>query len=355
MTRRQFAMAAGVVSAPVFLLCAAVALSLLSASAEAIADPPRPVPQQLPLRSWENYYGAVILPSGRGIVVGDKGIVMTSDDKGQTWTRQQLNKGTDFFNLYSVAFTPDGSQGWIVGDAGVIFHSSDSGATWNLQENKVPAALLKVAVLSPQNVCAVGEHGAVLCTSDGGNSWNLQKFEDLVFFDLAFADPQHGWAVGEFATVLNTVDGGKTWKVQTGGQRNISSDPYFAVAFTDPQNGLIFGLNGAYAVTTDGGKTWKPGNLPDGNKRSIYAAVTIPSGGGALYLGGADGALGSLQTGKMEAVEGATANSITGLALSPTYGLAVGMAGTILRTEDGGQHWSPVTTAAASLKQARAE
>ena len=64
MTRRQFAMAAGVVSAPVFLLCAAVALSLLPASAEATADPPRPVAQQLPLRSWENYYGAVILPSG---------------------------------------------------------------------------------------------------------------------------------------------------------------------------------------------------------------------------------------------------------------------------------------------------
>jgi len=306
------------------------------------------------LRTWENYFGVAILPSGRGIVVGDKGLLMTSDDKGQTWSRQQLRKGTTAFDLYSVAFTADGSQGWAVGDGGAVFHTSDSGATWNLQPNKLAAALLKVAVVDAQKACAVGEHGTVLCTSDGGATWNLQKFEDFVFFDVAFADPQNGWAVGEFATALHTADGGKTWSIQIGGQRSITADPYFALAFADASNGLAFGLNGADMVTTDGGKSWKPGTVT-GDTRSIYAAVSKPGGGVSLYLGGADGTLGSLDQGKMAAVEGATSNSITGLALSPAFSLAVGMSGTVLRSEDVGQHWSSLTAGAAVQAQAQAE
>lgn len=351
MARRQFAMMAGVASAWIALLCAAVWLGVSPRAARATADGPRGVASRLPLRTWENYFGVAILPSGRGIVVGDKGVVMTTDDKGQTWSRQQLRKGPSAYDLYSVAFTADGSQGWAVGDGGAIFHSGDSGATWNVQENKVAAALLKVAVVDAQKACAVGEHGTVLCTSDGGATWDLRKFDDLVFFDLAFTDSRNGCAVGEFATALRTDDGGKTWTVQTGGQRSISADPYFAIAFADASNGLAFGLNGADMVTSDGGKSWKPGMVV-GDSHSVYAAVTRPGGGAALYLGGADGTLGALEQGKMVAVADATSNSITGLALSPAYGLAVGMSGTVLRSEDVGQHWSSVTAGAAAQAQA---
>ncbi len=355
MARRQFAMLAGVASAWIVLLCAAVWLGLAPRPAQATADgPPGAAASRLPLRTWENYFGVAILPSGRGVVVGDKGVAMTSDDKGQTWSRQQLRKGTTAFDLYSVAFTADGSQGWTVGDGGSIFHSTDSGATWSAQESKVDAALLKVAVVDAQKACAVGEHGTVLCTSDGGGAWNLQKFDDLVFFDVAFSDPQNGSTVGEFATALHTADGGKTWSIQTGGQRSITADPYFAIAYEDANNGLAFGLNGADMATTDGGKSWKPGTVP-GDTHSIYAAAMKPGGGASLYLGGADGTLGSLDQGKMAAVEGATSNSITGLALSPAYSLAVGMSGTVLRSEDVGQHWSSLTTGSLAQTQAQAE
>src|SRR5437763_15689919 len=71
-----------------------------------------------PDRSWESYYGVSILPSGRAIVAGDKGVIMTTDDGGRSWTRQILKKGYKYYDLYSIAFTPDGSQGWVVGDAG---------------------------------------------------------------------------------------------------------------------------------------------------------------------------------------------------------------------------------------------
>ena len=67
-----------------------------------------------PDRSWESYYGVTILPSGRTVVVGDKGVIMTTDDGGRTWARQILKKGPKYYDLYSVGFSPDGSRGWVV-------------------------------------------------------------------------------------------------------------------------------------------------------------------------------------------------------------------------------------------------
>src|SRR5258708_580336 len=84
-------------------------------------------------RPWENYFGVAMLPGGRAIVVGDKGVVMSSMDKGATWTRFQLTKNAQYLDLYSVAFTADGSRGWAVGDGGTIFRSDDRGTTWTLQ------------------------------------------------------------------------------------------------------------------------------------------------------------------------------------------------------------------------------
>jgi photosystem II stability/assembly factor-like uncharacterized protein len=346
---------AGVVSA-ILLLCAVLWLGLAPRLARATAQTapaPAATAVRLPLRTWENYFGTTILSTGRGIVVGDKGLVMVTDDKGQSWTRQQLHKGPNYFDLYSVAFTPDGQQGWAVGDGGAIYHSSDSGHTWQMQESKVAAALLKVAVIDEHRICAVGEHGTVLCSSDGGSTWKLQKFEDLVFFDVAFTDPQNGFAVGEFATALHTVDGGKNWTTIVGGQRSISADPYFAIAFADPHNGIAFGLNGADMVTSDGGQTWKPGTL-GGESHSVFAAIPKP-GGSALYVGGADGSIGSVDHDKFAAVDRATSNTVTSVAMSPAYGLAVGLAGTVLRSENLGQTWDSVTNGKLIQTQAKAE
>jgi photosystem II stability/assembly factor-like uncharacterized protein len=310
---------------------------MLSAVRGAEGDQPlRPISG----RTWENYFGVAILQGDRAVVVGDKGLIMISDDQGHTWQRRQMKKGFKYYDLYGVAFAPDGVHGWAVGDGGAIFHSNDRGATWSGEESKQTAALLKVAAMDAQHACAVGEHGVVLCTTDGGTTWNAKKFEDFVFFDLAFKDSNNGWAVGEFATTLRTTDGGRTWAIQTGGQRNLTSDPSFAIAFENPSNGLILGLNGEDMATDDGGKTWKPGTLA-GQHRSFYAATAMPPGDSSgIYIGGQDGVTARVAGGEVLPVPSATANSITALALSPHLGLAVGMGGTIMRSTDEGQHWS---------------
>lgn len=334
MHRRMGTIKAGILAAMIVLGGGA----WIGAAETAHADAALGQASRLPRRTWENYFGVAILPSDRAIVVGDKGTILISDDKGHSWTRRQQRKGDALYDLYSVAFAPDGARGWVVGDGGAIFRSDDRGATWTAQDGKVTAALLKVTAVDAQKACAVGEHGTVICTGDGGATWNAQKFEDYVFFDVAFTDPMNGWAVGEFATTLHTGDGGKTWSVQTGAQRAITADPFFAIAFTSPTDGLVTGLNGEDEVTNDGGKSWKAGNL-DGESHSIYAVAK--STDGELYLGGADGAMAMAAQGKVLPVASATSNAITGLAMSPHFGLAVGLSGTVLESDDG-QHWSSV-------------
>ena len=350
MRRRKGLVRAGVGSVALIALGASLWLSYSAGIAKAAPEGQQATASATMDRSWENYFGAVILSSGRAIVVGDKGLVMTSDDQGKTWARQELKNGRTPFDLYSVAFSEDGAVGWIAGDGGSMFKSTDQGKTWALQPTKLAAALMKVAVIDAQKACAVGEHGAVVCTADAGATWNASKFEDLVFFDLTFTDPNNGWAVGEFQTILNTTDGGKTWAIKRGGERILKADPYFAIAFDKSNNGLVLGLNGIDLTSNDGGKTWKEGELT-GNPYSFYSAV--PVGNGETYVGGVDGITGRIAGDKLTRTTSGASNSINAVAFASNYGVAVGLSGTLLHTSDNGQTWSSLTNGAAA--QARAQ
>src|SRR5713101_3932126 len=293
MRKQQSVIRTGALAAGLLALCAGLWLSF--ATGVARATPEETQHKTGPIdRTWENYFGVSILPSGRAIVVGDKGLVMASDDQGKTWTRQQLRNGLTPFDLYSIAFTPDGAKGWIAGDGGSMYRSDDQGETWTLQPTKTEAALMKVAVIDAQKACAVGEHGRVICTADNGATWNSQKFEDMVFFDVTFTDANNGWSVGEFETVINT---------------------------------------------SDGGKTWTPGALAD-TPYSFYTAVPMTTSGD-VYIAGVDGVTGRIgRDAKMTRTASGASNSINAVALSPQFGLAVGLSGTIIQTKDNGQSWS---------------
>jgi photosystem II stability/assembly factor-like uncharacterized protein len=271
-------------------------------------------------------------------VTGDKGVVMTTDDGGRTWTRQTLKRGPKYYDLYSVAFTPDGSRGWVVGDAGVIYRTDDRATTWS--EQKGPAglnsALLKIAAATAERFCAVGEHGVLLCTNDGGATWNLQKFRDIGFFDVAFTDLNNVWAVGEFATLLNSTDGGKTWQVRNGGEIG-KGDPLFSLAFGGDQ-GLAVGLIGTSLQSSDGGKTWQARELANGH-RSLYTVAVVPSQPGEYYAAGDQGLAALIANGEVTPVSSGVADAIAAAAFSPRYAIAVGLSGTLLRSDDGGRHW----------------
>jgi photosystem II stability/assembly factor-like uncharacterized protein len=317
------------------VLCAGVLYAAMAGVASATGDS-KAAPQ--PDRSWESYYGVAMLPSGRTVVAGDKGVIMTSDDGGRTWARQTLKRGPKYYDLYSIAFTPDESRGWVVGDAGVVFRTTDRGTTWT--EQTVPAglnaALLRIAVVDAQHLCIGGEHGVLLCSSDGGTTWNLQKFHDIGFFDVTYTDPNNVWAVGEFATMLHSGDGGKTWQVRNGGEIG-KGDPLFSIAFNGRQ-ALAVGLIGTSMQSSDGGQTWQTRELPIGH-RSLYTLSTVPNQPGEFFAAGEQGLAALIDNGEVTSVSSGVADAIADSAFSSRAGMAVGLSGTLLRSDDGGRRW----------------
>ena len=110
------------------------------------------------------------------------------------------------------------SSGWAVGQKGVILHTENGGSTWNFQSSGTRVDLMSAVFITPKLGWVVGRSGIILHTSDGGATWALEASgdrEDLI--DVDFATAQSGWAVGKAGTILHTDDGGVTWSPQKSG------------------------------------------------------------------------------------------------------------------------------------------
>lgn len=293
---------------------------------------------------WTSLYGVAVRPDGSAYVVGSKGLLLVSGDNGKSWDLQTLHErpGNVLFqdrDLYAIRFTPDGQSGWIVGEQGFILHSADGGKSWTPQQSGITTNLFNLAAIDAQHAYACGEDGMLLSTSDGGQTWKAYKHKDLItFFDIVYTDANNGWAVGEFETILHTTDGGRTWSLSHGGNStDFTVGPYFSIVFTDPAHALVTGLNGDVIGTADGGKSWTAQKLPE-----AFATYTAAQSGGRMWLGGEGGRLVRTEAGGKWTVQRPTFNDITSVAFLGNAGYAVGLNGTILRTDSAGGQWQVV-------------
>jgi photosystem II stability/assembly factor-like uncharacterized protein len=297
--------------------------------------------------AWLSLFGTAVKPDGTIFIVGSKGLLLTSTDHGKTWIQQTLKErpGSALFqdrDLYSIRFTPDGSAAWIVGEEGTILYSKDGGKTWTRQQSGTTKNLFKVAAVDPQTAAAVGADGTLLHTSDAGAQWQSAKSPKLItLFDVTFTDKNTGWAAGEFSTILTTKDGGQTWTVASGGNTgDFTIGPFFTVTFSDPQHAVAAGLAGELSVTDDGGKTWKSAKLPD--QVGTYVLAEDPTTK-QLWVGGTGGKMFVQKAGgQWQEAPRTTFHDLTDMAFAGIQGVAVGLNGTILLTQNAGEQWQVV-------------
>ena len=296
---------------------------------------------------WLSLFGAAVRPDGSIYVVGSKALLLTSTDHGKTWIQQTVKEraGSALFqdrDLYSIRFTPDGKTGWIVGEEGTVLYSNDGGQTWTGQQSGTTKNLFKVGVIDAQNAVAVGADATIIRTTDAGAHWQTVKSPKLIeLFDVTFTDKNTGFIAGEFSTILGTTDGGQTWKLVSGGNTgDFTVGPFFTITFSDPQNGVAAGLAGDLMVTADGGKTWKPAKLPD--QVGTYVLVEDPANK-KLWIGGTGGKMFEQNPGgQWQEVSRATFHDLTDIAFAGDQGVAVGLNGTILLTQNAGEKWQAV-------------
>jgi len=171
---------------------------------------------------------------------------------------------------------------------------------------------------------------------------------------LWFTDAQHGWIVGggfqiPGGLVGRTEDGGRTWRYTSdlAGASTDSRMSVLAVHLFDTERGLVGTDTGAILSTTDAGENWaRVGRLAKGLAVSRFFFLDDQRGW-AVGLGGVlrteDG--GQRWT---PATSDETGTRLAGRAvhfLDDRTGWVAGMHASLMRTADGGETWESATLA----------
>jgi photosystem II stability/assembly factor-like uncharacterized protein len=102
----------------------------------------------------------------RGWIVGEFGLILNTDDGGNTWSAQRY--GNDLPQLYSVKFVDD-ERGWGIGQAGSLIHTADGGKRWSPIEIAQKRDLYSISV-DGKLAIIVGD-GVAFGSHDAGLTW----------------------------------------------------------------------------------------------------------------------------------------------------------------------------------------
>jgi photosystem II stability/assembly factor-like uncharacterized protein len=219
---------------------------------------------------------------------------------------------------------------------------------WFGQNSGTNKSLFDVHFADSQNGWIASMTNTILYTSDGGQNWtDLQPSPSVNYWGIYFVSTQEGWAVGSPGKIRHTTDAGATWEDQTGGAYN-----NWDVYFLDENNGWIAGgreqgFPGQDPIryiyhTTNGGDVWSS-QLYDNNEPQLWAVHFLNANIG--YAVGDAGTIFHTKDGGsdwFEQTSGAVHHLRSVHATTPDTAWAVGVQGLVLRTVNGGSTWDSV-------------
>lgn len=213
----------------------------------------------------------------RLISVGERGLIIVSDDAGHTWRQVPAPVSV---TLTAVHFI-NARSGWVVGHQGVVLHSDDGGESWRLQLEGYQVAQLALAAAQ----------SAVSNTDKQSGDRQLAEARRLVdegadkpFFDVHFQNERTGWVIGAYGLCFQTTDGGQTWQPWMTHLDNPGSLHLYTIAGAD-QVVYVAGEQGLFLRSDDAGLTFHVIETP---YQGSFFTLTI----GApteLILGGMNG------------------------------------------------------------------
>ncbi|KAA3613686.1 MAG: T9SS C-terminal target domain-containing protein [Calditrichaeota bacterium] len=136
--------------------------------------------------------------------VGDKGIIIKTEDGGQSWTKQYQGR-QDIFGAFTGVDFVDESFGWAVNWGGEVFLTTDGGAVWRqtFPNNRFYTELMSVQFLNRKEGWAAGTYGVILHSTDGGETWDDSYSQEQGFWwrDIFFLNENIGWTCGLYGAI----------------------------------------------------------------------------------------------------------------------------------------------------------
>lgn len=188
--------------------------------------------------------------------VGVHGIIVYSDDEGETWI--QADK-VPFTKTLTDISCPSQNKCWATGHDATILHSFDGGQTWEIQyqDTDFDAPLLSIHMYDDYEGVALGAFALSLRTANGGISWDYLFIDDDEFqphLNYTYGDNQgwrksardEGYAVGELGKYYVTDDRGLNWlAIETGYMGS-----YWSGIKVDEGQSLLLGMSGNVTLAT---------------------------------------------------------------------------------------------------------
>ncbi len=232
------------------------------------------MPARLSERAKSAVLNAVAIAGQRVVAVGEAGIILLSDDNGQTWRQAKVVPTS--VTLTNVRFAT-ASTGWAVGHSGVVLKTTDSGENWARQLDGKQAAQIELAAAD----AAMQSNAEAGARRQRDAQRMVTEGADKPFLDVYFFDEQNGLVVGAYGLIFATRDGGKTWVSQLGLVDNPKSRHlyHFAVAGTEL---LLTGEQGALYRVSEAGQRFTAMSSPYAG--TLFGALAVP-GGNTLVFG----------------------------------------------------------------------
>jgi len=245
-----------VVGRLMWLMALPLALPSGLAQAEAVGDTLSTPAVQVPQAK-----SAVLLDLARAgtrlVAVGERGIVLLSDDNGMSWRQAVVPVSV---SLTAVQFV-DANTGWAVGHAGVVLASRDGGEHWSVQLDGLRAAQLELTAAREQSASANDPDAAAARVQTAERL--VSEGADKPFLALQFVDARHGLIVGAYGLAFRTDDGGATWQSGMGQIDNPTGAHLSAIA-QQAGHWFLAGEQGYLARSDDAGRSFRQLESPYG-------------------------------------------------------------------------------------------
>lgn len=248
---------------------------------------------------------------GRLVAVGERGLVIYSDDDGANWTQAPVPVS----QLLTSVACADGGHVYAAGHSGVLLASTDRGATWKQQFDGNEANRKWLAYSRSRREQLKEEMAEASDDELEDLEYAVEDLEFTIedaeaaletgpvdpFLDIWFRDAKFGYAVGAYGLLYRTENGGASWELALQHIDNPDRFHYYAMVKDNAGNLFLSGEQGLLYRSTDQGYRWE--RLDPGYDGSLFGLVVS-----------LDGAV-----------------------------LAFGLRGNILRSEDAGETWQSVS------------
>lgn len=153
-------------------------------SAASLVVPP-PAWAQVDVPTGETVFDVDFSPvdPNHGFLVGSRGTVAETFDRGQTWNPRAFARldADEELNYRFEVVTFRGNEGWVIGKPSLLLHTSDGGKSWERVplSPKLPGEPVSITALGPGTAEMTTNAGAVYVTQNNGMNWKAQVRETI--------------------------------------------------------------------------------------------------------------------------------------------------------------------------------